>query len=150
MKTLTTCNKLKTLTALSFIVSIQFSSIVSATEHETACAAHIQDKIAWDSNSPYESGQKWEEANLDGLCKGTANPKEPGECFHKVMTGHVKWGASDKWEWKNAIALCAGTNNSDERITCFKGRINTGEKWDAAIFQCQNNSKNLNNVVPSN
>ncbi|WP_411726844.1 hypothetical protein [Methyloglobulus sp.] len=129
------------LSAVSILFGLFFTQSAMASEHETACKDHIQNKIAWDSNSPYERSSKWEQANLERLCKGTKNPKEPGECFHKVMTGHVKWGASDKWEWKNAIGLCAGTDNSDERISCFKGRIETGEKWDAAILQCQSSGK---------
>ena len=127
--------------AIPFVLGLCFNQPVFASEHETACKEHIQDKIAWDSNSPYESAQKWDPANLESLCKGTKNPKEPGECFQKVMTGHVKWGASDKWEWKNAISLCAGTDNSDERIACFKGRISAGENWGAAILQCQSSGK---------
>ncbi len=129
------------LSALALFFSINFSQQVLASEHETACKDHIQDKIAWENDSAYNSSSKWEEANLESLCKGTKTPKEPGQCFHKVMTGHVKWGASDKWEWKNAIGLCAGTNDAEERITCFEGRINAGEKWDAAILQCQSSGK---------
>ena len=91
--------------------------------------------------SPYDSAQKWEPTNLKRLCKGTDKPKEPGECFQKVMTGHVKRGASDKWEWKNAVALCAGTNDSEGRIACFKDRISAGAKWDAAILECQSSGK---------
>jgi hypothetical protein len=106
-----------------------------------ACKDHIQGKIPWEVNSPYDSSSKWEDAKLETLCKGTKNPKEPGECFQKVMTGHVKWGDSDKWEAKNAIDLCAGADNSEERISCFKGRISAGEKWDAAILQCQSSGK---------
>ncbi|MEQ1639047.1 MAG: hypothetical protein ABL903_20485 [Methylococcales bacterium] len=141
-------NTVKVLSALSLVFCLNLSQSVSASDHETACKDHIQNKIAWDPNSAYETAQKWEQANLDSLCKGTKSPEEPGKCFHHLMTGHVKWGVDDKWEWKNAIALCAGTNNSDQRISCFEGRIKSGEKWDAAIFQCQASSNALDNKVP--
>lgn len=134
---------LKYLPIICLSVGFNFSQQAVASEHETACSQHIQDKIAWDD----EGRTKWETANIEQLCKGTTVPKEPGECFHKVMTGHVKWGSSDKWEWKNAINLCAGTSNSEETITCFKNRVTAGETWDAAVFQCQSN-KNHGNKVP--
>ncbi|NOT86376.1 MAG: hypothetical protein HOP02_16690 [Methylococcaceae bacterium] len=136
------------LLAVSLMFLLGFSQNISAKSPVSLCKDHIQNKIAWDPNSAYETAQKWEQANLDSLCKGTKSPEEPGKCFHHLMTGHVNWGVSDKWEWKNAIALCAGTNNSDERISCFEGRIKDGEKWDAAIFQCQASSSALDNKVP--
>ena len=148
MSILTAKNKINLLSTLTLLVGLNFIQNVFANELEKICKDHVQNKIAWDPNSGYTSSSKWEEANLESLCKGTKTPEEPGECFHKVMTGHVKWGSSDKWEWKNAIALCAGTNDSDERVACFEGRIKAGEKWDAAIFQCQSNSGGLNNKVP--
>jgi hypothetical protein len=129
------------LSAISILFGLSLAQNAMASEHVTACKDHIQNKIAWDSNSPYHSSSKWTESSLESLCKGTKNPKEPGECFQKVMTGHVKWGDSDKWDWKNAVTLCAGTDNSDERISCFKGRIAAGEKWDAAVLQCQSSGK---------
>ncbi len=134
-------NSIRLLSVVPLLFALAYPLSVGASEHEAACKDYIQNKIAWDYNSPYESAQKWESANLESLCKGTNNPKEPGECFQKVMTGHLKWGASDKWEWKNAVALCAGTDNSEERITCFKGRIEAGAKWDAAILECQSSGK---------
>lgn len=136
------------LSAISILFFLGLSQNVSAKGPVSECKDHIQNKIAWDPNSPYETAQKWEKVNLESLCKGTKTPEEPGKCFHHVMTGHVKWGATDKWEWKNAISLCAGTNNSDERIACFEGRIKEGEKWDTAIFQCQAANKSLDNKVP--
>ncbi|KJV07676.1 hypothetical protein [Methylocucumis oryzae] len=147
MNFLTTKNTVKVLSAISLIFSVNISQNASATEHEKMCKEHIQNKIAWDT-SDGAGAYKWEDANLENLCKGTKTPEEPGECFHKVMTGHIKWGDSDKWEWKNAIALCAGTDDADEKIACFEGRIKAGEKWDAAIFQCKSNNSGLNNKVP--
>lgn len=143
-------NTIKLLSVLALISTVSFAQNVSANESEAACKAHIQGKIAWDPNSGYETAQKWEEANLESLCKGTKNPEEPGKCFHHVMTGHVKWGSTDKWDWKNAIALCAATDNSDQRIACFEGRVKSGEKWDTAVFQCQSNNGGggLNNKIP--
>ncbi len=134
--------------ALAFIFGLYFSQNVIATEQETMCKTYINGNIAWDNDSSYNSAAKWDKANIESLCKGTKNPKAPGDCFHKVMTGHVKWGSSDKWKWQNAIKLCAGTDNAEERVACFQGRIKAGEKWDAAIFQCQSNSASLNNKVP--
>lgn len=151
MKILTKLNVIKSLTVLGFIVSINFSGNVLANEHEAACKAHIQGQIAWDTDSNYNSAAKWEDINLERLCTGTKNPKEPGECFHHVMTGHVKWGASDKWEWKNAIDLCAGTDSADKTITCFKDKIAAGKEYDDAINSCKSSSNkvtNLNKVAP--
>jgi hypothetical protein len=129
-------NTIKVLSALAFIFSVSFTQNVSAIENEAACKAHIQDKIAWDPNSSYNSSSHWEDDTLETMCKGTKSPKEPGECFHKVMTGHVKWGRTDKWEWKNAVALCAGTDDSDQRISCFKTKLDASEKYDDAISHC--------------
>jgi hypothetical protein len=141
MKNLFFKSAIKLLPALFLILGAYYSPHVMGTEHESACKDHVQNKIAWDYSSPYNSASKWEDANLERLCKGTKNAKEPGECFQKVMTGHVKWGSSDKWEWKNAIALCAGSSKADDTIDCFKGRINSGAKWDEAILQCQSSGK---------
>jgi hypothetical protein len=149
MNALIANNKITLLSGLTIIFSLYFSQNVMANENETACMENVQNKIAWNPNSPYETAQKWEQVNLEKLCKGTNNPKEPGKCFHELMTGHVKWGSTDKWEWKNAISLCAGTGNSDQKISCFKERIEAGEKWDAAIFQCQSSNSNLNNKIPN-
>jgi hypothetical protein len=127
MKTLTFTTSIKFLSGLALIFTINASQNVIASELETVCKDHVQNKIAWNPNSPYESAQKWEKANLESLCKGTKTPEEPGECFHKVMTGHVKWGGSDKWEWKNAIALCAGTNDAD--VGCGNFSMPIEQQW---------------------
>lgn len=29
--------------------------------------------------------------NINDLCQGSTKPTQPGECFNKVMNGHVKW-----------------------------------------------------------
>jgi hypothetical protein len=138
-------NTIKAISALAFIFSVGFAQNVSAIENEAACKAHIQDKIAWENNSSYNSSSHWEDSTLETLCKGTKNPKEPGTCFHDVMTGHVKWGKTDKWDWKNAVALCAGTDDSAQRISCFKTKLDASEKWDDAISHC--NPKKLENVA---
>jgi hypothetical protein len=147
MNILTANNATKILSALALILSVSLSQNVSATEIENICKEHIQNKIAWDSNDG-AGAYKWEDANLERLCKGTKTAEEPGECFHKVMTGHVKWGDSDKWEWKNAIALCAGTNDGNKTVACFEGRIKADVKWEEAIFQCKSNNGTLSNKVP--
>lgn len=138
-------NTIKAVSVLAFIFSVSFVQNVSASENEAACKAHIQDKIAWENNSSYNSASHWEDSTLETLCKGTTNPKEPGTCFHDVMTGHVKWGKNDKWEWKNAVSLCAGTDDSAQRISCFKAKLDASEKWDDAIAHC--NPKKLENVA---
>lgn len=148
MNMLTCSNVIKNLSVIAILLGIGITQNIAASELESACIKNVQNKIAWDVNSPYETAQKWEQPNLEKLCKGTTKPEEPGKCFHELMTGHVNWGTTDKWEWKNAISLCAGTDNSDQRILCFKDRVKAGEKWDAAIFQCQSSNHNLNNKVP--
>jgi hypothetical protein len=83
-----------------------------------------------DNNSPYKSLQKLETAHLERLCKGTKTPHEPGECFHKVISGQAGSQIIDKDNWENVITFCAGTDNSDERISCLKTKIDAGEKQD--------------------
>ena len=147
MNMLTPKNIIKILSAVSLIIGVNFSQTVSATEVEKACKDYVQNKIAWDP-SDGAAAFKWEEANLESLCKGTKTAEAPGECFHKVMIGHIKWGDSDKWEWKNAIALCAGSNDGNKTVACFEGRIKADVKWEEAIFQCKVNSGSLTNKVP--
>jgi hypothetical protein len=147
MNILTAKNTIKILLALALITIVNLSQNVSASEIENICKEHIQNKIAWDP-SDGAAAYKWEEVNLESLCKGTKTAEEPGECFHKVMTGHVKWGVSDKWDWKNAIALCAGTNDADKTVACFEGRIKADVKWEEAIFQCKSNNGSSNNKLP--
>ena len=133
-------NTLKSIIFLGFLAAA-YTSRVMANEHELNCAKHIQDKIAWDTNGH----TKWEQTNINKLCQGTAKSKEPGECFNKVMNGHVKWGDGDKWKWENAIRLCAGTSDSEQTITCFQNRVHTVTSWEEAILQCQlNESSNKN------
>lgn len=137
MATMTTKRIFKTISIFSFLFGISLSMNVAADEHEAACSKHIQDKISWD----YDGRNHWDQTNIDTLCKGTSSPKEPGECFNKVMTGKVKWGNDDKWKWKNAVSLCSGTNNADERVGCFEKRMADGVEWNAAILQCQSSGK---------
>lgn len=128
------------------LLALLFSQGGAASEHVTACKTHIQGKIAWDPSSNFESASKWEEKNLEYLCKGTNNAKAPGECFHHVMTGHVSHGDSDKWEYQNAMELCKGTDDADATVNCFKGKIADKIKWEDAISQCQA-KKPLENVA---
>ncbi len=132
--------------ALSIIFLANFSQSAIASQHETACKEHIQGKIAWNPSSSYSSASKWEDKNLDFLCKGTKDPKAPGDCFHHVMNGHVSYGDSDKWDYKNAIELCKGSDNADSTVNCFKGKITDKVKWEDAIAQCQS-KKTLENVA---
>ena len=137
MKLVTSKSLVRTLAAVSFVVSLYASPNAIASEHETECMNHVQNKISWN----YDGRKQWETTNVEKLCKGTTNPKEPGECFNKVMQGQVKWGSDDKWEWKNAVSLCSGADNSDERISCFKARIDAGDNWNTAILDCQISGK---------
>lgn len=125
-------NALKSIVIIGLLAAA-YTTPVMANEHELDCAKNIQGKIAWDNNG----NTKWEENNVTKLCKGTSKPKEPGECFNKVMNGHTKWGEGDKWEWENALRLCSGTNDSDESISCFQKQIHAGTTWNEAILQCQ-------------
>lgn len=130
----------KPLKAVSIVGLFMFANgwqVAAADEHEAACEQYVQDKISWD----YDGRKYWDPANIKTLCQGTTSPKEPGECFNKVMTGKVNWGSDDKWKWQNAVSLCAGTNNSDERVKCFQDRVSAGTKWNEAILQCQTSGK---------
>ena len=123
---------LKSISILGFLTAFHMTPVM-ANEHEADCAKHIQNKVAWDSSGH----TKWETNNITKLCNGTTVAKEPGECFDKVMNGHVKWGEGDKWEWENALRLCSGTNDSDQTISCFQKQIHAGTTWNEAILQCQ-------------
>ncbi|MFI3180452.1 MAG: hypothetical protein QX193_03190 [Methylococcales bacterium] len=136
---------LKSVSILGFLTAFQISPAMANTHEESECAKHIQDKIAWDSNGH----TKWEQKNINDLCQGSTKPTQPGECFNKVMNGHVKWGDGDKWEWQNAIHLCSGTSDSEKTISCFQSRIHAGTAWEEAILQCQlktSSHKNSNTV----
>jgi hypothetical protein len=146
MKTLTDNKLLKFFSLFGLVLAVQFSNVAVASEHETACKAHIQGKIAWDPASNYASASKWEEKNLAYLCKGTTSPKAPGECFHHVMNSHVSHGDSDKWDYENAMELCKGSNDADATVNCFKGQIKDKVDWKTAISQCQA-KKSLENVA---
>jgi hypothetical protein len=146
MNILTTQNFMKMAGGLCIIFLANFNQTAVAGEHETACKDHIQGKIAWNPGSNYTSASKWEDKNLEYLCKGTKDPKAPGDCFHHVMNSHVSYGDSDKWDYKNAIELCKGSDNADDTVNCFKGKIADKVKWEDAIAQCQA-KKPLENVA---
>ncbi len=130
-------NSMKVVSIAGILFSAANWQSAFADEHQAACEQYVQDKISWD----YDGRNHWDPANIKTLCQGTTSPKEPGECFSKVMAGKVNWGSDDKWEWQNAVSLCAGTNNSDERVKCFQDRIGAGTKWNEAILQCQTSGK---------
>lgn len=123
---------------------VAYSSNASAgtdsagTESEQRCFDYVQGKIKWD----YNHRATWEPENINQLCEGTMEYKEPGECFHRVMHGGtygnngIEWGNGTRWKWQNAVALCSGTNSAKERISCFDQRLADGEKWNVAIAQC--------------
>lgn len=137
MNKINTINSMRKIAGLILVLAACFGQALFASEHEDACKANIQGKIAWDPTSNYTSASKWDDKNLAYLCKDTKNPKAPGECFHHVMTGHVSYGDGDKWDYQNAIELCKGTSNADEPINCFKGKIADKVDWKTAIQQCQ-------------
>ncbi|TSA37467.1 MAG: hypothetical protein D4R63_12675 [Methylococcaceae bacterium] len=143
MKILSYMSPLKIVSVCGLVLGLSVSQVSLANEHVSECKNHVQNKIAWN----YNGKTQWEEKNLAALCKDTTAPKEPGECFNKIMHGKVNWGSSDQWEWKNALSLCSGSNNSDATVTCFKKRIEAKENWNTAILECQLNTKN-NNKIP--
>ena len=81
MNILTTHSFMKIAGSLCIIFLANFSQNVVASEHEAACKEHIQGKIAWNPGSNYTSASKWEDKNLEYLCKGTLDPKAPGGLF---------------------------------------------------------------------
>ncbi len=123
---------IKSITILGFLATA-YCNPVTANQRESGCGQHIQDKVAWDN----KGHTQWEQVNIIKLCQGTTNPKEPGECFNKVMNGHIKWGEGDVWKWENAINLCAGTSDSEKTIDCFQKQIHASTPWEDAIKQCQ-------------
>ncbi|MFI3221845.1 MAG: hypothetical protein QX191_02295 [Methylococcaceae bacterium] len=66
MYTINKINALKSITVLGFLAAA-YTSPVMANEHESNCAKHIQNKIAWDSNGHTQ----WEQNNINKLCQGT-------------------------------------------------------------------------------
>ncbi len=133
---------LKILSMSALVVGLSVCQVSLANEHVSECKNHIQNKIAWNDDGKTQ----WEEKNLAALCKDTTNPKEPGECFNKIMHGKVNWGGGDKWEWKNALSLCSGSNDSDATVACFKKRIEAKENWNTAILECQLGTKHSNKI----
>lgn len=123
---------------LLFGLTLSSSQVLAATDAEKQCFDYVQDKIKWN----YDHDARWKPENVEQLCKGTTQFKQPGECFNEVMHGGplggegINWGGGTKWQWKNAVALCAGTDSADNRINCFKSRIGDNVKWDTAIAQC--------------
>ena len=141
MSNITTNKLLKSITIVSFL-AVTYSNPVTANQRESGCAQHIQDKVAWDN----KGHTQWDQVNIIKLCQGTTNPKEPGECFDKVMNGHIKWGEGDVWKWENAISLCAGTSDAEKTIDCFQKQIHASTAWDKAIQQCQFKDASTTNI----
>ena len=141
MRDIKTKNILKAISIFG-LLAVAYANPAAANQKDSACTQHIQDKVAWDN----KGHTQWEQGNLTKLCQGTTNPKEPGECFNKLMNGHIKWGDGDVWQWENAISLCAGTNDSDKTIKCFQKQIHEGTAWDKAILQCQSKDAATDNI----
>lgn len=103
---------------------------VSAQE----CSDAVQGKIAWN----YDGSTRWAPTNIETLCGGAPNSKEPARCFQQVMhSGEVDWGGGTKWSWKNAVNLCRGTRNADGLIQCFEEQVESGESWSNATEICR-------------
>jgi hypothetical protein len=112
-----------------FLAPVQVAKVQSS---ESQCLDLVQGQIAWN----YEGNRTWSPTNVQNLCRGTDNPRQPGQCFHRAMHGGINWGGGTKWQWENALALCAGTNNADETISCFQEKIRSGVGWSDAIRTC--------------
>jgi hypothetical protein len=132
--------KLKAASGLLLLAVALFlsSAAIAGNKIEKQCYDYVQDKINWN----YDHNARGDPKNVEELCKGTTEYKEPGECFHRVMHGGsygndgINWGGGTHWKWRNAVTLCAGTDSAENRIECFKNRIEAGEVWNTAIAQC--------------
>ena len=100
---------------------------------EVICSKYLQGRIAWD----YNGSKQWNQSNINTLCNGTTNGKEPARCFNKVMHGNINWGGGTQWQWGNAVNLCAGTGDAAETIRCFEKKISKGKPWEKAIKKCK-------------
>ena len=109
----------------ALVVGLSVCQVSLANEHVSECKNHIQNKIAWNDDGKTQ----WEEKNLAALCKDTTNPKEPGECFNKIMHGKVNWGGGDKWEWKNALSLCSGIMTKDLAVCVHGNKVKHGDHY---------------------
>jgi hypothetical protein len=54
----------------------------------TLCYDTIQNTIAWD----YNGSKQWDPANVNSLCSGAEDTREPAWCFLHTMFGGVDWG----------------------------------------------------------
>ena len=100
---------------------------------EQVCHDSLQNKLPWD----YEGRKQWSKANLDRLCRGTADGTQPVMCFGRVMFREISWGGGTRWQVTNAIDLCEGTSNAVKTITCFRNQIRNGTAWREAIRACE-------------
>jgi hypothetical protein len=100
---------------------------------ESRCFGLVQGQIAWN----YQGSKSWAANNIQDLCRGTSNFRQPPRCFERVMHGGINWGGGTQWQWKNALDLCAGTNDADRSISCFQTRIAAHASWQQAIAACK-------------
>jgi hypothetical protein len=100
---------------------------------EKHCFDLVQGRIAWN----YTGSTTWSPTNIQNLCRGTTQPREPPACFQRAMHGGINWGGGTQWQWQNALNLCQGTDNADATISCFQSKIAQGIGWPQAIPQCK-------------
>ncbi|HEY8187305.1 MAG TPA: hypothetical protein VIF64_14620 [Pyrinomonadaceae bacterium] len=115
--------------------------VAEVQSSESECFDLVQGRIAWN----YEGNRSWSPNNIQNLCRGTSNPRQPGRCFYRAMHGNINWGGGTRWQWENALQLCAGTNDADETISCFQEKVRSGLGWSDAIRAC--NERRCFNLV---
>jgi hypothetical protein len=106
---------------------------IRRAEEIVLCAARVQGHIAWD----YQGSTRWNDANVERLCRGAETSAGPAVCFQQVMHGGVEWGGGTRWQWENAIDLCEGTTDAARTISCFQSNIAAGVQWSQAIRTCE-------------
>ena len=99
---------------------------------ENACFHAIEGKVAWN----YSGEKRWNQQNVERLCRGTSKALEPGRCFQGVLFDGIDWGGGTRWKWENALDLCEGTSDAAGTIRCFQRWVGTGLHWTEAIARC--------------
>ncbi len=93
------------------------------------CFTQVQGKIAWD----YKGSKKWSKANIDRLCRGAENSREPAICFQRAM--HERKDGK-QWKWNDAIDLCEASRNASATIRCYDQQTQKGRSLRQAIKTC--------------
>jgi hypothetical protein len=112
--------------------SASFSGQPHAPGKSAICRNSVQGKIAWN----YNRDTRWAENNIQRLCRGAEDSREPARCFSRVMHGGINWGGGTRWKWENALQLCAGSRNASATISCFQSSRKKYGDWQRAIRAC--------------